>query len=96
MVEVIDPWNFEQDVTFDDRDGKVYLNIHVYYDGYVWRQTLDWDAEYSTVYEHSSRPEIESISLQSMESTIRFNYPSKGFAFTQTLNTGDKAVDENA
>jgi len=93
MVEVIDPWNFEQDVTFEDANGSVYLNIHMYYDGLVWRQTLDWDALYSTVFEQSSRPENDTIKLD-MESTIRYNYPGEnGFVFTQTLNTMDRFLD---
>jgi len=33
MVEVVDEWNFKQDVTFQEGSTTVYLNIQMYYDG---------------------------------------------------------------
>ena len=52
IVSVSDPWRWRQELKFEE-DGNLqtYIVQHVYYDGDVWRQTVDWDGMYEAEYE---------------------------------------------
>ena len=52
IVSVSDPWRWMQHLKFEE-DGTLvtYIVQHVYYDGDVWRQTVDWDGKHKAEYE---------------------------------------------
>ena len=76
-VQVIDPWNFKQTLTYKPDEGKgSYIVIKVYYDGYAWRQTLDWEGLHAIDYELSAENVYSTQNNRmDMASTSRYRHP---------------------
>lgn len=52
IVSVKDPWRWMQHLKFEvDGTLETYVVQHVYYDGDVWRQTVNWDGNHKAEYE---------------------------------------------
>ena len=91
-VEVMDPWNFQQQVKLTQGPILKWLTMEIHFDGQIWQQTLDWDGMYKTTYEQSAKPENDQTSSDlDMTSTVYQKHPTEpGFHITQTL-TMDEA-----
>ena len=97
FVKVEDPWNLNQEIKFYEGEKNVYLMQHIYYDGQIWRQSLDWDGMYKTTYEQSSKPDDgNSDSHMEMASTSTYQHPANGFFFGQELNMMNVGSSDSA
>ena len=88
-VEVNDPWNFKQTLTYKPDDGEgAYLVNKVYYDGFSWRQTLDWEGLYALDYELSATNVYSNENNRmDMASTSSYEHPLKeGVIFDQMID----------
>ena len=79
FVKVTDPWRFQQQIKFSESSALNWMNMHVFYNGDKWEQSLSWDGKYDL--------SIETIS----GSFNKFNFnhpeiPNTGFLFEQTLD----------
>lgn len=79
FVKVTDPWRFQQQIKFSESSALNWMNMHVFYNGDKWEQSLSWDGKYDLSIETTSG------------SFNKFNFdhpeiPNTGFLFEQTLD----------